>query len=221
MASSPQLLTTFLFTLFINVTIYHKTEALKVVDPTDGFVSLPLNQSNFEIQRPYNVPVDQRYSYVDGVHKMWVFDTDKPHFPASNTRPRTELRIEGYDYSSGVWQFEGYGYVPSGTSGVCIMQVFGAQLHATTLMLRVYNGNLSYYKNPVIVPNIDNRWFKLNVIHDVEASKVTVFIDGVQMFETDGRGGSDHFFKCGVYTQDDASHRMESRWKGIKILKKN
>mgnify|MGYP004715088877 FL=1 len=94
MASSPQLLTTFLLTLFINVTIYHKTEALKVVDPTDGFVSLPLNQSNLEIQRPYNVPVDQRYSYVDGVHKMWVFDTDKPHFPASNTRPRTELRIE-------------------------------------------------------------------------------------------------------------------------------
>jgi len=27
-----------------------------------------------------------------------------------------------------VWQFEGYGYVPCGTSGVCIMQA-GAEEH--------------------------------------------------------------------------------------------
>ena len=29
-------------------------------------------------------------------------------------------------YTAGVWQFEGYGYVPAGTSGVSVMQVFGA-----------------------------------------------------------------------------------------------
>jgi hypothetical protein len=44
-----------------------------------------------------------------------------------------------------VWQFEGYGYVPSGTTGVSIMQVFGAGAHATTLMLHVYDGALRYY----------------------------------------------------------------------------
>jgi len=57
-----------------------------------------------------------------------------------------------------VWQFEGYGYVPCGTSGVCIMQVFGAGgNHATSLMLRVYNGALYYYREAVIVPNIYDR----------------------------------------------------------------
>ena len=51
------------------------------------------------------------------------------------------------NYSSGVWQFEGYAFVPSGTTGVSIMQVFGAAKHATTLMLHVYGGALVYYND--------------------------------------------------------------------------
>nr|XP_027076861.1 citrate-binding protein-like [Coffea arabica] len=154
------------------------------VDPTVGFISLPLKKSNFQIQRPYDIPEDQRYSFIDGVHKLWVFKTDKPHSPESHTKPRTEIRILGYDYSSGIWQFEGYGFVPNGTSGVCIMQVFGASPpHASTLMLRVYNGSLSYYRAPLpAVPNICDRWFRLNVIHDVHAGNLTVFIDGILLF---------------------------------------
>uniref|UniRef100_A0A2N9HRB6 Alginate lyase 2 domain-containing protein n=1 Tax=Fagus sylvatica TaxID=28930 RepID=A0A2N9HRB6_FAGSY len=113
---------------------------------TDGFLSLPLNQSNFDIQSPYDVPEDQRHSFIDGVHKLWVHSTDKPHSLISKTHPRTEIRIQGYDYTSGVWQFEGHGFVPNGTSGVCIMQVFGARPGATTLMLRVDNGSLTYYR---------------------------------------------------------------------------
>ncbi|KAF3440513.1 hypothetical protein FNV43_RR18797 [Rhamnella rubrinervis] len=188
---------------------------------TKGFLRLPLNQSNLVIQRPYNVPEKQRYSFVDGVHRLWVYKTDKPHSPISKTSPRTEIRIEGYDYRSGVWQFEAYGYIPRGTSGVCVMQVFGSSPpHATTLMLRVYNGSLSYYRAPVLVPNIYNRWFKLNVIHDVDSSNVKVYIDGALIYQAPGRGGTSHYFKCGVYAQNDCSYLMESRWKGIKVFLK-
>uniref|UniRef100_A0A7N0T9L8 Alginate lyase 2 domain-containing protein n=1 Tax=Kalanchoe fedtschenkoi TaxID=63787 RepID=A0A7N0T9L8_KALFE len=157
-----------------------------------------------------------------GVHKLWVFATDKPHSPASHTHPRTEIRIKGYDYSSGVWQFEAYGYVPRKTSGVCIMQVFGARPpHATTLMLRVYDGSLSYYNKPVLVPHIyDDTWFKLNVIHDIERKNVRVYIYNELKFEVPGREAASHYFKCGVYGQDYSSHRMESRWKNIKVLRK-
>lgn len=63
------------------------------VDPTSGFITLPLNRSNLAIQKPFDVPEDQRYSYKDGVHKLWVFSTDKPHTPHSQTKPRTEIRI--------------------------------------------------------------------------------------------------------------------------------
>eukprot|EP00261_Vitis_vinifera_P005658 XP_002272726.1 PREDICTED: citrate-binding protein [Vitis vinifera] len=191
------------------------------LDPTHGFVEVPLNTSNFEFHKPYDLAVSQRYSFVDGVHKLWVFSDDKPLSLNSPTKPRSEIRIRGYDYSSGVWQFEAYGYVPCGTSGVCTMQVFGASPpHATTLMLRVYNGTLSYYRAPALVDDIYDRWFRLNVIHDVDAAIVKVYIDGVLKFEAPGRGGTSHYFKCGVYAQNDDSHSMESRWKEIKVLKK-
>ncbi|KAK6259026.1 hypothetical protein SCA6_013500 [Theobroma cacao] len=192
------------------------------VDPTKGFVELPLNKSNFHNDKPYDLPVSDRYSFVDGVHKLWVYSTDKPLFKNSPTKPRSEIRIRGYDYSSGVWQFEGYGYVPCGTTGVCIMQVFGSTPpQATTLMLRVYNGSLYYYKaDPVVLENIYDRWFRVNVIHDVNASKLQVYIDGVLKLEPPGHGGTNHYFKFGVYEQNDSSYYIESRWKGIKVLKK-
>lgn len=99
------------------------------------------------------------------------------------------------------------------------MQVFGASDHATTLMLWVYNGALMYYRDTVLVTNIYNRWFHLNVIHDVDAAKLRVFIDGQLKFTANGRGGTFHAFKCGVYAQTGDSFRMESRWKNIEVLR--
>jgi hypothetical protein len=58
-------------------------------------------------------------------------------------------------------------------SPLCIMQVFGASEAASTLMLHVYNGALHYYNKQLVEDNIYNRWFKLNVVHDVESSKLT------------------------------------------------
>ncbi|KAK9110515.1 hypothetical protein Sjap_018575 [Stephania japonica] len=203
---------------------FQRAWGYEIIDTTIGFDQVPLNiSSDFEIQRPYDVPQSARYSFVDGVHELWVYSTDKPHTPTSNTKPRTEIRILGHNYSSGVWQFEGYGYVPKGTSGVCIMQIFGASgdHHATTLMLRVYNGTLKYYNTDLVLdPNIYDKWFQLNVIHDLEAKKVMVFIDGVHKLYVNDRGGNAHHFKFGVYAQNNDSYYMESRWKGIKIFKK-
>ncbi|KAI4297043.1 hypothetical protein L6164_036952 [Bauhinia variegata] len=136
------------------------------------------------------------------------------------TRPRTEFRITGYDYTSGVWQFEGYGYVPSGTTGVAIMQVFGGKTLSTTLQFRVYNGSLTYYTSPVLEENIYDRWFRANVIHDVGAATVMAYIDGVLKYQGPDHGNDTHYFKIGVYTQHNESHYMESRWKDIKILRK-
>ncbi|KAL7609679.1 citrate-binding protein [Lactuca sativa] len=206
---------------FVNVFLYISVVGFETIDTTLGFVSKPLNESNFIIQKPYDVPLEQRYSYSHGVHKLWVIKTDKPHSETSNTNPRSEIRIQGYDYSSGVWQFEAYGYVPCGTTGVSIMQVFGsAPPNATTTMLRVYNSSLYYYKDPMIIRDLYNKWFRFNVIHDVEQNNVKVYVDGVLKYEGCGHGGTSHYFKCGVYTQDHASFYMESRWKNIRVLEK-
>ncbi|KAL8133083.1 hypothetical protein AgCh_008518 [Apium graveolens] len=189
-------------------------------DPTRGFTSLPFNTSFYHIQKPYDRQENERYSFINGVHKLWVFADDKPLSRSSPTKPRSEIMIQGYIYSSGVWEFEGDAYVPEGTSGVCIMQVFGAQApRATTLMLRVYNGSLMYYRQSILVPNIYDRWFRVNVVHDVDRAKLRVYIDGHLKLKVGGRGGTSHYFKCGVYAQDNDSSCMESRWKNINVLK--
>ncbi|CAL1384542.1 unnamed protein product [Linum trigynum] len=193
---------------------------MDVLDPTCGFTELPFNTSLYQIHKPYDLPVAQRYSFVDGIHDLWVYSTDKPLYNGSTTHPRSEIKI-GYTYSSGIWQFEGQGYVPKGTNGVCIMQVFGASRRATSLMLRVYNGSLTYYQSAAIVPEIFDRWFRLNVIHDVEAAMLKVYVDGVLLLVVADHGGKSHYFKFGVYGQNDMSSCMESRWKGIRVLYKN
>lgn len=63
-------------------------------DPTDGFTSIPMTRGNFVIQKPYDIPLEQRYSFKDGVHRLWVYADDKPHDPNSHTQPRTEIRIK-------------------------------------------------------------------------------------------------------------------------------
>ncbi|KAJ1264985.1 hypothetical protein BS78_08G042600 [Paspalum vaginatum] len=179
-------------------------------DPTLGFTEVSLNESNFVLQRPYDVPSGDRYRFDGGVRQLW-----------SNTSPRTEIRMVGYDYSAGVWQFEGYGYVASGTTGVSFMQVFGAGDSATTLMLHVYDGTLRYYDRRVVEDGICDRWFRLNVVHDVGGSTLTVLVDGVERLRAPGRGGGgSHYFKFGVYAQNHASSCMESRWKDVRILRK-
>ncbi|KAI4365495.1 hypothetical protein MLD38_021475 [Melastoma candidum] len=191
------------------------------IDPTEGFVELPINESDFHIQKPYDLPVSDRYSFVDGIHKLWVYSTDHPFSPGSPTGPRTEVMLREYSYVRGVWQFEGHGYIPNGTSGVCVMQVFGAQFpRNTTFILNVYNGSLYYYQSMLLVPSIYDRWFKLNVVHDVDAPDVKVYIDGALKYVAPGQGGAFHYFKFGVYSQKNASYYMESRWTGIRVLKK-
>lgn len=61
--------------------------------PRKGFTSLPLNASNFFIHKPYDLAVSDRYSFIDGIHKLWVLASDKPFKQGSPTRPRTEIRI--------------------------------------------------------------------------------------------------------------------------------
>ncbi|KAJ4751476.1 Citrate-binding protein [Rhynchospora pubera] len=189
-------------------------------DPTDGFTAVPLDEDNFKKQWPYNVDLSARYSFEYGIRRLWVYSSDKPFKRDSDTKPRTEIRMTGYDYSDGIWQFEGYGYVPNGTTGVSIMQIFGADNYATSFMLHVYDGQLMYYNRKVMEHDIYERWFRLNVIHTV-GQGITVFIDGIQKYVANDRGGKDHYFKFGVYMQEDSSYLMESSWRDVKIYNKS
>ena len=131
---------------------------------------------------------------------------------------------QGNDYSSGVWQFEGYGYVPSGTSGVSVMQIHNEEgaAHATVLMLHVYDSVLRFYDGAAVEADISDRWFRLNVVHDVAASTVAVYIDGRRKFGASVIPSDSYYFKFGVYMQhQDQSSCMESRWTNITLYTKH
>ncbi|XP_038989837.1 citrate-binding protein-like [Phoenix dactylifera] len=197
-------------------------------DPTYGFISLPLNNSNFDIQKPYDLPVSERYSFINGIHKLWVLSTDKPHSLMSHTAPRTEIRIQqkyylhqyntkpfqmellyprlanliifliiflskGYDYSSGVWQFEG-------RACLCPKRNIRCVHHAS-----FWSKSDGYNSNAESL-----QWC---------THLVKVFIDGALKLVVNDRGGASHYFKYGVYAQNDSSYFMESQWKHIKVLK--
>ncbi|KAI3507255.1 hypothetical protein L1887_22156 [Cichorium endivia] len=191
------------------------------VDPTYGFVEIMLNESNFDYQKPYDTPLDQRYECKNGTHRFWVYADDKPHHLGSNTQPRTEIRILP-DYTSGVWQFEGLAFIPNGTSGATIVQIHGAAHGNITALLRIYKGEMRFYSTQVIDTDLYDRWFKVNLIHDVHGGKVVVFINNKEKFKIHDQGPGLLHFKFGVYgAPANISYYMESRWKDVKIYKKS
>nr|XP_043638226.1 citrate-binding protein-like [Erigeron canadensis] len=190
------------------------------MDPTYGFVEVTLNESNFIRQKPYDIPLEQRYSYVNGTHRFWVYADDKPQTLGSNTQPRTEIHLLP-NYTSGVWQFEGQAFVPNGTSGATIVQIHGAAHGNTTLLLRIYNGDMRYYSTQVIDTNLYDKWFKVNIIHDVDGGEVIVFVDNKEKYKMPDQGPGILFYKFGVYgAPKNISYYMESRWKDVKLYKK-
>ena len=69
--------------------------AAAAVDTTTvGFTEVPLTEAQFPVQRPYDVPLHERFAFRGGVRRMWVYCTDKPHTPTSRTKPRTEIGIK-------------------------------------------------------------------------------------------------------------------------------
>ena len=60
---------------------------------TAGFTRVRLTESQFVVQKPYNVPLDARYEFAGGVRRMWVFSTDKPGSATHPGGARTEIKI--------------------------------------------------------------------------------------------------------------------------------
>ncbi|KAI4963733.1 hypothetical protein ZWY2020_010585 [Hordeum vulgare] len=138
--------------------------------------------------------------------------------PPSHTSPRTEIRMAGSTTAPACGSSRAT-VRPLGTTEVSIMQVLARRdshgAHAAFMMA------LRYYDRQIVEDAIYDRWFRLNVVHDVEASTLTVYIDGEQKLHVNGRGGDSHYFKFGVYAQNHDSSCMESRWKDVRIFQKH
>jgi hypothetical protein len=204
--------------------IFCRLVSIALADPTDGWTP---DSPHIEIQSAYDLPHNDRYAFdakTDTYH-LWVFATDKPMAKHNTTEPRTELSFD--KYTSGQHQFEADVLVVTNTSRVTIMQVFGGPgrengtKHASALQLRVYNGELKRYENETLLTNIYDKWFHLNVTHDVATHEIQIFINNKLSLTTKDFGGPDLFhMKCGVYAQKNASSKMEIYYRNIKIYHK-
>eukprot|EP00347_Sterkiella_histriomuscorum_P002475 403368005 len=130
------------------------------------------------------------------------------------------MRIKN-DYTGGNHQFEADFYIPSGTSGTSIFQIFGGGGgHATSFMMGIYDGQLKHYHSETLATNALNRWFHLNVIHFTGSRKIIVYLDNKKVFEGQDNGHDNHYFKCGVYSKPERVHKMEVFFKNIKVYTK-
>jgi hypothetical protein len=190
-----------------------------VAAPTDGWTT---KSWTYTIHKPYNLSVGSRFTYSGGVWTMWVNTTDAPFESGSGTLPRTEMRWNN-NYTSGNRMWDGDVYVPSGTYGSNIQQVFGGTESSTASMVRVYSpngGELRRYSDGVLMTQAYDKWINVKVAHDANNNQIKIYVANALIRTDADRGNGDHYFKNGVYTQTGASSRMECRFRNLKQWQK-
>jgi hypothetical protein len=186
-----------------------------------GFVLQPLK---FEVQHPYDLKLEERYSYdqTTDTHDLWVFDTDKPHAPPPNqTEPRTELRLRDNDYKpgTGLHMMDCDLFICPGTFA-CISQVFGTG--PMCIIIVDTNGIISDLRtHAVIARDMNSKWFHWTLIHDASAigpGAVKVYIDGkLGSDKIAGTAQASFYFKIGVYSRK-GSNRNEVKVRNLQYL---
>jgi hypothetical protein len=89
---SPEMLSCLVF-LALALSVSTHCASAAACDPTTGFVTVPLNETHLPVQSPYDLPLNQRYEFVNSMRRLWVYCSDKPHSTTSHTKPRTEIRM--------------------------------------------------------------------------------------------------------------------------------
>ena len=97
-------------------------------DPTQGWTEY---QDSFKVQRPYNRPINTRFSITGGIYNFWVFPNDFPHSPdAGGRNPRTEARYggtadkaTGNNFQSGMRMYSVDMLIERNAVGSAIMQI--------------------------------------------------------------------------------------------------
>ncbi|WP_431681346.1 polysaccharide lyase family 7 protein [Kitasatospora sp. KL5] len=179
-----------------------------------------------EVSADYKVhqPTGLTRHTVDGtgLHHFWLNDTDPALWPESSSGPRSEIRFLD-EYTSGSAQFEADIKIGTGAHRVCVMQVFGGATAATAFMALAMNSDsINYYDSATKLHSpVYERWTRLNVVHDADAGKVHVYVNGQLRNTFNDRGNNTHYFKCGIYGRTGMSQRTDVQIKNIRLYRKN
>jgi hypothetical protein len=129
---------------------------------------------------------------------------------------RAETRVHD-DHRTGTWQFEGWVNVEPGVEGGSVHQVF------KFLMIVAYPdgaGELRQHSYQRLgATGIYNQWVRVNTIHDADAGRADVYINGTWrgMVRSASPGPNGWYHKYGIY--NSSSTRPVVKWRDVRFWK--
>ena len=184
--------------------------------PTDGWTE---RSWTYSMHKPWDQPLANRFSYVNGIWTCWLYPDDPPFQPPPKEGgPRTELRWHN-DYTSGQKMWDSDIWVVSPTRST-VMQLFGGSESQTGYQIRSYeDGTLRRYTSNILVTNAFGRWINAKVAHNVSTHTVRSYINDVLVRTDPDRGPPTnvgaYYFKNGLY--GCSTGRCEDRFRNTKF----
>jgi Alginate lyase len=202
-------------------------------DPTEGWTEY---KDSFNVQRPYNVPINTRFSITNGIYNFWVFPPDAPHSPTANGRnPRTEARYggtadsaTGKNFTTGMRMYNADMLIERNAVGSAIMQIHTTADGGGPIGVRigtdgnmVNNGSLTVVEGSSVPGGLIDKWFNYKASLDTSTLEVKIYINNCLKSTYKGpRGDGNFYFKNGVYFCKTSTNGCFSHYKNIHLYKK-
>jgi MYXO-CTERM domain-containing protein len=127
-----------------------------------------------------------------------------------------------HHYRTGKVQFEGIVQIYPGVNHQFIVQNFNAAGSGPIMALSAFsrdNGVIIKQGGSVeVARNAFGRDIRVNIIHDLDANTLAVYIDGVPAWQgAGGAGGGGFNFKYGSYGSLNGSTSAKARWKNVQL----
>jgi hypothetical protein len=188
--------------------------------PTCGWTQY---SATYSVQKPWDRPVSDRFSYSGGIYTMWVYGNDQPFSQGSTTGPRTEVRVATWADQTRANMFEGDALLV--TSQKYCMQQIKSNAGEEAVYIQVAD---SAYptgtirsgggSNVIATPGL-NTWFHLNTSFNPVSGAWKIWYNGTLKYSgTYTTAARDWYFKFGVYdnTGVQDGHLDKDQYKNVK-----
>ena len=164
---------------------------------------------NFKVQWPTNALEDERYWFTNNIYHCLVFSNDGAFQVGNTTLPRTEQRYNP-DYTNGEIQYQSTIMAPSDENSYCVFQIHTGDAQSSTygsttfmaFWFTNYGGSVHDYSGTTLATNLGNKWFQLNVDHNLVTRTIRVWINQSLVWTQQDNGAGDFYLKDGVYEQN-------------------
>jgi MYXO-CTERM domain-containing protein len=128
-----------------------------------------------------------------------------------------------HHYRTGKVQFEGIVQIYPGVNHQFIVQNFNAAGSGPIMALSAFSRDggviIKQGGSVEVARNAFGRDIRVNIIHDLDANTLAVYIDGLRAWAgAGGQGGGGFNFKYGSYGSLNGSTSAKARWKNVKFF---